>query len=231
MKKVVNLVCQSLCAALVALPCAAQDAWSFGMNMGGGPTSGGLKVLSQDAGFTFGLNFEAVKPLSKDAAIVASLGYQWLPGDNKLVSYIPLSVPATVDNQRYESRDRKVDTGGFQFGVAYRGELAVDGMFWQAGLRLTFLDAREKDGGSGIITNGTAIANTGTATAPAIKSVYTIASDRRAKAVSLGPVVGVGYRFNDTQAVTFNVSRMTAEAPTAGRQSGLAAELGFNLRF
>jgi len=230
--KIPTLTRHLLFAAVAALPCLAQGGWSLGFNLGGGPTSGGLKQISQDAGYSFGASFEAVKPVSRRGALVASIGYQWLPGDNRLLSYIPKSAAATgVNPTLYETRNRKVETGGFQLAVAYRSEFPMEGLFWQAGLRLGFNRTIEKDGGSQVITNGNAIPDMAVVTNANILAIRTIATDRQAKTVSIGPSLGAGYRFNDSQALTLGLSLVSAEGPSAGKKSGLVAELGFNLRF
>ena len=209
---------------------SAQDTWSSAFRMNAGPTLGGLKEVCQNTG-TYGLGVEVGYQLAKDTQLVGMVGYQWFPGDNKLLSYIPLSVPATgVNPSFYETRNRKLDAAGFQLGLAYRKDFNAD-LFWQAGIRLGFNKASEKDTGSRVTTNGTAIANMGTTSNANILAVETIASLKDATTVSAGPTVGLGYRFGNDQALTLDATMAKISGPSAGAKTGWSIELGFLVRF
>jgi hypothetical protein len=220
-----------LLAATLGAQAHAQEALSSAFRMNAGPTLGGLKEASQNTGYTFGLGLEVGYQLAKDAQLVGSLGYQWFPGDNKILSYIPLSVPATgINPSYYETRDRKVDAAGFQLGLVYRKDLVAD-FYWQAGLRLGFNKASEKDTGSRVTTNGKAVANMGTTTDANILAVETIASQKDSSTLSVGPTLGLGYRLGSDQALTVDATLAKISGPSAGAKTGWALEFGYLIRF
>jgi len=220
-----------LLVGFLGAPASAQERWSTGFHMNAGPTQGGLRDVSQNTGYTFGLGFELGYQLDKKTHLVANLGYQWFPGDNRILSYIPLSVAATgVDPTIYETRNRKLDASGFQLGLVYRKEFLAD-FYGQAGLRLGFNKASERDTGSRITTNGKAIANMGSMTDPNILKVETIASLKEAKTLSVGPTLGLGYQISEDQALTLDFTLAKIPGPTAGAKTGWSAEFGFLVRF
>jgi Outer membrane protein beta-barrel domain len=220
-----------LLAATLGARAHAQEAWSSAFRINAGPTLGGLKEVSQNTGYTFGLGLEVGYKLAKDTQLVGSLGYQWFPGDNKLLSFIPLSVPATgVNPSIYETRNRKLDAAGFQLGLAYRKDLVSD-FYWQVGLRIGFNKASEKDTGSRVTTNGSAVANMGTTTNANILAVETIASQKDATTLSVGPTFGLGYRLGADQALTLDAAMAKISGPSAGAKTGWSLEFGFLVRF
>lgn len=219
-------------SCVLAAPLKAESPWSFAMNMHGGPTVAGLKTVSQDAGYTFGMSFEGAKKLSRGGSLVGSLGYQWLPGDNQLVSKYGVSVTATgVNPSIYDMRMRKMNGGGFQAALLYRADLAFDGLFFQAGLQFGVLKMSERDGGTRVTTDGTAVTNMYSPTSPGILGITTIQDDHETTAFSVGPKVGAGYTINDFTAVTLNATMFTAKGYSLGSVNGWAAEIGLNIRF
>lgn len=216
----------------IGLPASATEPWTFSFNMGGGPVSERLKEATQK-GFGFGFSIEGSRALDQKSQLVASLGYQWFPGDNKLTSYIPKSVAATnVNPTIYETRNRKMDTGGIVVGLAYRMDLGSEDVFVQAGLKMGSIRTIEKDSGSQIVTNGLAITDTGSSTvSPNILAINTIVSQKEKTVFSVGPTVGLGYRMNETQAFTCSASMFKVSAHSAGTKTGWSTEFAFNVRF
>jgi hypothetical protein len=220
-----------LLVGILGAPASAQELWSSGFHMNAGPTQGGLREVSQNTGYTFGMGLEIGYQLAKGTQLVGSFGYQWFPGDNKLLSSIPLSVPATgVNPSTYETRNRKLDSAGFQLGMVYRKELSTD-LYWQAGLRLGFNKASERDTGSRVTTNGNAISNMGSTSDPNILKVETIASLKDSTAISVGPTAGLGYLINEDKALTLDFTMAKIPGPSAGSKTGWSAEFGFQIRF
>ncbi|MBI4912830.1 MAG: hypothetical protein HY823_08825 [Acidobacteria bacterium] len=216
----------------LATPLFGEAPWSFAMNLHGGPTLAGLKTVSQDAGYTFGLSLEGGKRLANGASLVTSVGYQWIPGDNRLVSKYAASVPATgINPSIYDMRMRKTNGGGFQAAVLYRANLAFDGFFVQGGLQFGSIKMNERDGGTRVTTNGTAISNMYNPSSPGILSITTIQDDHDATAFTVGPKLGAGYMVNDFAALTLNATMFRAKSHSSNPVNGWAAELGLNIRF
>ena len=216
----------------LAAPLMAESPWTFAMNMHGGPTIAGLKTVSQDAGYTFGVSLEGAKKLAGGGSLVSSLGYQWMPGDNKLVSQYGVSVAATgINPSYYDMRMRKMNGGGIQAAVLYRVDTAYDGLFLQAGLQFGSLKMNERDGGTRVKTDGTAVTNMYSPSSAGILGITTIQDDNDATVFSVGPKVGAGYMMNDFAAVTFNATMFRAKGYSLGSVNGWAAEIGLNIRF
>lgn len=219
-------------SCVLAAPLSAGTPWTFAMNLHGGPTVGDLKLVSQDAGYTFGMSFEGAKKLAGGGSLVGSLGYQWLPGDNLLVSKYGTSVTATgINPSIYDMRMRKMNGGGFQAAVMYRADLAFDGFFVQAGLQFGSVKMNERDGGTRVTTDGTAVSNMYSPSSPGILSITTIQDDHDATVFSVGPKLGAGYALNDFAAVTFDATMFRAKGHSLGAVTGWAAEIGLNIRF
>lgn len=210
---------------------SAQEASPFAFKMSGGPVVGQLGQVFGDAGFSFGGDLEYTRPLGKDASLVYSFGYRAFPGDNQLVSLIPVSVAATgVNPTIYETRNRLVEGDGFFIGAMYRRDVWMDGLYAQGGLKLGRIKVAETDTGTQMVTNGTAIANTNATTA-AILAINAIASKREVTATSLGLTVGVGYRISDRYAIEINATQVSAKSQSTSSKSGLTTDFAFSVRF
>lgn len=231
MKPTASIARVLLLIAALGPQASTQDPWNAAFQMNAGPTQGGLRETSQNTGYTYGLAFELGYLLAKDSQLVGSLGYQWFPGDNKLLSYIPLSVPATgVNPSIYETRNRKLDSAGFQLGLVYRREF-LPGFYGQAGLRLGSNKATERDTGSRVTTNGKAITNMGSTSDVNILAVDTIASRQEGTVLSIGPTFGLGYQIAENKALTLGCTMAKLPGPSTGSKTGWSAEFGFQVRF
>jgi hypothetical protein len=153
------------------------------------------------------------------------LGYRFFPGDTQFVSYFQLPATGTVGQIiSGETRVRKTQIDGFQASALYRRDTFVDGMFWQAGLRIGFNKAKQTDTGSAAsYTRGT--------TSWTVTSVSAIDSVVEKKKTSIGLLAGLGYRFNDRYIGGLNLYTAQFEGPDAGKKSGIVAELDLGIRF
>lgn len=211
---------------------AAQESPYLGaMKIGIGSLSGDAqKVL--DSGGTFSFSVEAAYPLKDRAALVGSLGFRQYSGGNRLLSFIPVSVTATgVNPTIYETRNRRTEASGLEFSGLFRFEILPKEFYVQGGLRLSSAKAAETDTGTQLVTNGNAIANTGTLSNANILAVNTIASKAEKKALGVGLVAGAGYRFLNRYAVELNLFTTKLETPSAGSKNGLAGEVSFSFQF
>lgn len=210
---------------------AAQEAGPFAFKMSGGPVVGQLRQLFGDAGFSFGGDLEYSQPFGKDASLVYSFGYRAFPGDNQLISLIPLSVPATgVNPTSYETRNRLVEGQGFSIGAMYRKDVWMEGVYAQGGLKIGRIKVAETDTGTQMVTTGVAIPNTNTTTA-AILAINAIASKREVTSTSVGLTVGLGYRISDKYSIEVNATQVKAKSQSTGSKSGVTADLAFSVRF
>lgn len=221
-------------AALVVLmvagmTAAAQDPWSLGFKMGGGPTFQDVNTFTGNAGYAWGGDFELGYQLSKNNQLAFTLGYRFFPGDFQQVSLAPNALPvrATIGTYTLETRIRKAGVEGFQLGALYRSDLPFEGYFWQGGLRIGFNKATVVDTGS-TFTQTTTVANT----AGTITKIVAIDSQKEKTVVSPGLLVGAGYRFNDAYSLEANYYMTRAKDPVTGKRlSGSALELTFGIRF
>lgn len=209
----------------------AQEAPPIGaLKIGAGQLGGDTKK-ALDLGATFSFSVETSFPLSERAALVGELGYRFYPGANNLLSFIPVSVPATgVNPTVYETRNRRTDAKGFQLSGLYRFEVLPKTLYLQGGLRAGFNKTTETDTGTQLVTDGTAITNTGSIGNTHILAVNSIASRQEKKGVALGLVAGVGYRFGSRYAAELNAFNTKIETG-AGAKNGFAAELSFSVQF
>jgi hypothetical protein len=211
---------------------AAQDAPALGSFKLGIGSIGGDAKKSLESGGTFSFSLEGTYPLNDRASLVGDLGFRFYSGANKLVSFIPIAVPATgINPTSYETRNRRLDAKGFELTGLYRFELWPKELYLQGGLRLASLKASEEDTGTQLVTDGTAIANTGTISNSHILAVNTIASNREKKTTAIGPVVGVGYRFLNRYATELNAFTTKIETPSSGAKNGFAVEFSFSVQF
>ena len=221
-------------ASLVALMAAgmvaaAQDPWSLGFKMGGGPTFQEIKTFTGNAGYAWGGDFELGYQLSKTSQLAFTLGYRFFPGDFQQVSLAPATLPtrATIGTYTMETRIRKADVQGFQLGALYRANLPYDGYFWQGGLRIGFNKSNVTDTGTTFTQTTTAANSAGT-----ITQVAVIDSRLGKTVVSPGLLIGAGYRFNDIYSLEANYYTTRAKDSTTGSNlSGSALELNFGIRF
>jgi hypothetical protein len=221
-----------LAALSVGSALAAQESQYLGaMKIGIGTVSGDAqKVL--DSGGTFSFSIEAAFPLQGRSSLVGSLGFRQYSGGNRLLSFIPVSVPATgVNPTIYETRNRRMEAAGLELSGLYRFDLLPNELYLQGGLRLSSLKASETDTGTQLVTNGNAIANTGTISNPNILAVNTIASKAEKKGFGVGLVAGAGYRFLNRYAVELNLFTTKIETPSTGSKNGLAGEVAFSFQF
>lgn len=211
---------------------AAQEAPPLGAFKIGAGTLGGDTKKSLDFGATFSFAVEGSYALSERGALVGELGYRYFPGANNLVSFIPVSVPATgVNPTSYESRNRLTDAKGFQVTGLYRFEVVPRTAYIQAGLRIGLNKTTETDTGTQLVTDGTAITNTGSITNTHILAVNTIASRQEKKSLAPGLVAGAGYRFLNRYATEINLFTTRIETASSGAKNGFAAEVVFSVQF
>lgn len=209
----------------------AQEAPPIGAFKIGGGQLGGDTKKALDLGATFSFALETTFPLNERSALVAELGYRFYPGANSLLSFIPVSVPATGINPTiYETRNRRTDAKGFQLTGLYRYDLIPKALYVQGGLRVGFNKTTETDTGTQLVTDGTAITNTGSIGNTHILAVNTIATRQEKKGVALGVLAGAGYRFGSRYAVELNAFNTRIET-SAGAKNGFAAELSFSVQF
>jgi len=214
---------------LLGAAASAQDPVSFSFKMGGGPTFEGIKNYTGQAGFGWGGEFECAVPITKSSQFAISLGYRFFPGDFQQLSLAPATSPTrtTAGTYLFETRMRKADLQGFQLGFLYRSDFAMEGLYWQGGLRCTFSKTKEVDTGTIFTQTVTTVPGTGSITA-----VTAIASSNEKTALQPGLLVGAGYRFNDTYSLEANYYTVRATSPSAGtRVVGSASELIFGIRF
>ncbi len=213
--------------ALVAQEAPFTGAFKIGL----GSLSGDAKK-ALDLGATFSFAAEGAYSLSDRSSLVGEAGYRYFPGDNQLLSFIPVSVTATgVNPTIYETRNRRTEAKGFQLTGLYRFEVMPKQFYIQAGLRLGQNKATETDTGTQLVTDGTAIANTGTISNSHILAIRTIASVNEKKTLSIGLLAGVGYRFLGRYAAELNVFNTKIETPANGAKTGLVAEVAFSVQF
>ena len=210
--------------------CAQESAWSSGMRFGGGVHTGGMKE-ALNASQHFGFGYELGYKLAPKGMIVADLGVRWYPGKQIVISTIPRSVPATgVNPTVYEARMRKPEAMGAEGHIKYRYLMSED-MYLQGGLRIAHNRGKETDIGTRLITNGTAISNTGANTA-AILAVETIAEKDTEFTTSLGVTAGFGYRLTEMLALETNIFTNQVKLPFSGeKKNAVAFEVSLNVRF
>lgn len=208
----------------------AQDAkWEPSFKLLGGYQLGEAKddLLGGNPG-NFGVGAEVAYRLDKDSSLVFDLGYRFYPGDTQFVSYFQAptsSTPGTVGQViTGETRVRKVQAEGFQGSALYRRNGFMDGMFWQAGLRLALNRSKQTDTGS-------AYAYTRGTSSWSLTSVAPIDAVVEKKKTSIGVLAGVGYRFDDRYTGALNAYTVQFEGPSAGKKSGVVVELDFGIRF
>jgi opacity protein-like surface antigen len=224
--KLSNLTRIAALALLVGTAAAAQDPWSLSFKMAGGPTMGDIATLSGTAGYNFGGDIEAAYQLDKKSQFAFGLGYRFFPGDYQNLSFIPSTIPASnpVAITYYETRVRKAEAMGFQLNALYRRDMGWEGSYWQAGLRIGFNKVKQTD-------TGTRLTTTGAGGSGSVTAVNAIADIQEKTVTSLGPLVGVGYRFNETYSLEVNFWSASMESPATGKKTGTATELAFGIRF
>ena len=211
---------------------AAQESPYLGaMKIGIGSVGGDAQKVLQSGG-TFSFSIETSFPLQERTSIVGSLGFRQYSGANQLISFIPISVPATgVNPTTYETRNRRTEASGLEGSALFRFDILPKEFYVQGGLRLSSLKTAETDTGTQLVTNGNAITNTGSISNPNILAVNTIASKAEKKAFGVGLVAGAGYRFLNRYAVELNLFTTKLETPSAGSKNGVAGELVFAFQF
>lgn len=229
----------ALCASLGA----QESKWTPSFKFSTGLVEGGAKKLflpSNTSGSVapiFGGAVEVAYQLDKQSAVVFDLGINFLPGDNGIVSYIELPTtartPAWVVGDTYtaETRDRKVDGQSWQASALYRRDTPIEGLFWQAGLRIGFNKTTQRDTGASTVYRVTAVSGTGVPTFGAINSSSAIASVDEKKTTAIGLLAGLGYRFDERYSGAANVYQTKFEGAAAGKKSGTVFELSFGVRF
>ena len=205
----------------------AQDPLGLSFKMGGGPINGGVRKLTGDAGFTYSATFEMDWKLSAKSAMVIDLGYRWFPGDYKNISFIPATLPsrAAVGTYYESSQVDKAEGGGFQLGAMYRVDAFTEGMYVQGGLIVGFNRLQTTSTGTRLTITVTTAPGAGTVTA-----VDAIKDQDTKTTTSIGPVIGLGYRFGDRY--TFEANAFTSKlATSASSKSGAGIEVVFGVRF
>ncbi len=200
---------------------SAQETLTYAFKMGGGPVDGSVRKLYGDAGFTFGADFEIVQPLAKGRAVVYNIGYRALPGDNRLLSFIPGTLPAGPTS--FETRNRLTEGESWGVTALYRMDVWMDDFYVQGGLKAARTKVSETDTGTTLGTTG--------ASPQVITSITAIASKREVTSTSIGLVVGAGYRFTERYSLELNLTQLSAESAATSSKSGLSAELSFAIRF
>ena len=202
----------------------AQDSLGLSFKMGGGPINGGVRRLTGDAGFTYTATFEMDWKLSAKSAMVFDLGYRWFPGDYKNISFIPGTF-ATVGTYDVSSQVDKAEGGGFQLGALYRMDAFTEGMYVQGGLILGFNRLQTTSTGTRATIVVTTANTAGTAT-----SVTAIKAQDTKTTTSIGPVIGLGYRFGERYCLEAN-AYTSKLATSASSKSGAGIEVIFGVRF
>jgi len=210
----------SLCVATGLGLSAQTSPWdaSFKFSMGnlGGQASTVLR--NNEILNTFAGTVEVTYRLDKASVVAFDFGYRFFPGTEATLSYIPATLPA---NSTLTALARKDEAKGFQFSALYRKNAFMDGMSWQAGLRMGQNKVTETDTGSRITTNAT----------PAITRIDAIASSREKKILSIGGLLGLHYQFTDQYSGELNLFTTKMESPTSGKVGGSVVELSFGVRF
>lgn len=201
---------------------AAQEGWEGALKIGGGPTTGGAKTVTGNAGFSFAPTLEFTYHYNKTSAVALGMGYRFFPGDIYTVSSIPTP---QVAGQTYEARLRKPDAKGFELSALYRHSFNED-LYVQGGLRLGLYKVNFRDTGSRI-TYGTVPPST--AVVPT--AIVTIMDDRDKKTTSFGLLAGMGYRLTENFSVEANVFTVRLGDPLGITNTSLASELSFGIRF
>lgn len=226
MAKLSTLTRFAVLALLAGTASQAQDPWSLAFKMSGGPTLGDIVTPTGNAGYNFGGDFEVRYQLTKRSQVAFGLGYRFFPGDFQNISSIPATIPASnpVAVTYYEARIRKADAAGFQLNALYRADLPFENAYWQVGLRLGFNKFKQIDTGSRLTT-------TGAGGSASITATTAIADTQEKTTVSLGPLLGVGYRFTESYSLEVNFWMASMESPALGKKTGTATELAFGIRF
>ena len=226
----------------------AQDSkWVPAFKFFAGSTMGGAKELflpsntSGSVAPNFGGAIELAYKLDGRSALVFDLGLRYTPGDNGIQSFLinpptTAKTPAWVIGDTYasEARARKIDGQGWQASALYRHDAFMDGLFWQAGLRIGFNKTTQTDTGSSAIYTVTAVS-----ILPATLGVPTwstpvataIASVDEKKTTAIGILAGLGYRFDERYSGELNAYQTKFEGAAAGKKSGTVVELAFGVRF
>ena len=205
----------------------AQDPWGMSFKMGGGPLGGEITNLTGNSGFSYTGVFEVDWKLGAQSSVVFDLGYRWFPGDFKNISFIPGTLPtrATVGTYYESSQVDKAEGGGFQLGAMYRMDAFTEGMYVQGGLRLGFNRLQTTSTGTRLTITVTTAATAGTVTA-----VDAIKDQETKTTTSIGPVIGLGYRFGERYVVEAN-AYTTKLATSASSKSGTGIDIAFGVRF
>lgn len=224
---------------------AAQESkWTPSYKFQVGSTMGGAKDLFLPANTSgavapnFGGGVEVAYQLNKASALVFDLGFRYTPGDNGITSFL-VSPPATAktpawvigDTYTSEARARKIDGQGWQASALYRHDAFMEGMFWQAGVRLGFNKTTQTDTGSSAVYTVTAVNVTTFVPTWSTPVATAIASKVEKKTTALGLLAGLGYRFDDRYSGELNAYQTKFEGATAGKRSGTVVELAVGVRF
>lgn len=213
----------------LALSCglAAGDDNGFAFKMGGGPLDGSARQLLGDAGYNFGASLEHSWQLKNGASIVGGFGIRFMPGDFRVVSSIPSTLPSRATPGTYYAVGQ-VDKGearSFNVSAVYRHSAFTEDMYWHGGLILSSSKTE-------ITSTGTrlTIVTTAPNTAGSVTASTAIATTDSKNATSLNFTGGLGYRFGERYALEFNAFTTRLETSTT-KKSGLGTSLDFSVRF
>ncbi|WP_285574823.1 hypothetical protein [Geothrix limicola] len=199
---------------------AQTSPWDASFKFAGGHIDGNAtKILNNNEILnTFCGSVEVTYRLDKTSVLAFDLGYRFFPGKEVTLSYIPSTLPAS---STVTGLARKDESKGIQASALYRKAAFMDGMSWQAGLRINRNEVTQTDTGSTLTTNAAA----------AITRVDTIVSSTRKSTFAIGVLGGIHQQFNEKFAGELNLYTTGMESPTSGKKSGMVAEMVFGIRF
>lgn len=224
--------------ALSAALGAQESKWTPSFKFQAGSMMGDAKDLFVPPGTSgsvaplFGGGIEVAYALSKDSALVMDLGFRFAPGDNAIVSYIDLPTSGYTVGQTFTgtAQATKIDGQGWQVSAFYRRDAFVEGLYFQAGLRVGLNKTKQTDTGATTLYTVSAVSGTGVPTW-AVTSTQAIASAVEKKVVAVSPAIGAGYRFNERYSGELNVFQTSFETAATGKKSGIVIDLAFGVRF
>lgn len=222
-----NLIRIGALGLLATAGLSAQD-WSYGFKLSGGPLSGSAKTFLGDSGYTYGAAFEGYRTIDKSSGVVVGLGFQFFPGDYKVMSYLPATLPVRALAGTYYERAQvdKADAQGIHATALYRRDFYMEGMYLQGGLRFQW--NKMKTVSTGTLATVTVVTN---ATAGSITRYDAIANTATSRNLTAGLQAGLGYRLNDSYALELNLWSTRLEGPGGVTKGGIASEFSFGFRF
>lgn len=205
---------------------AQESKWDTSLKLFAGGLTGSAADITANAE-NFGAAIEATYKLDKASCLAFDFGYRFYPGGTQFLSTFGVPANSTGTAGQVitgETRLRKSEANGFQASALYRRDAFMEGMFWQAGLRIGLNKTKSTDTGS-------VYSYTKGATTWGLTSVTVIDSMVEKKTTSIGLLAGLGYRFNDRYTGGLNAYTVKLEGPGSGKKSGTVVELDLGIRF